>query len=57
MLNSGSVPGSNPTKALGFSVEGYCTPYKKEFALPSLINVVSNSSEYSDDVITISDYA
>jgi len=54
----GFVLGSNPTKAFGFPVEGWCA-LKKEFALcpsrkTSLSNAIyGNSSVFSDDVITI----
>jgi len=48
----------NPTKAFGFLLNGGA-PYKKEFAhcpsrKTSLSNAIyGNSSEFSDDVITI----
>jgi len=56
VVYSGSVLGLNPTKA---SVEGWCALKRKEFALcpsrkTSLSNAIyGNSSEFSDDVITI----
>ena len=57
--NSGSVLSLNSTKALGFSVEGWFA-FKKGIAVcpsrkTSLSNAIyGNSSEFSDDVITIS---